>query len=460
MKRLLFAIFIAGCLLPVAAQPSYKYILQHLDEMSDREALYRLNDHQVWYPKKPHQYYLMGNINYRLIRQEHSIVDYKEKHWMLYSARVYYGNCRAFMKNEHIKADMYPLAAKNGKVDEKILYDWLTLRMDTLQIWQTKLEELYGAFSDLALRYDTCLTLFTGLNNKYYGVKDAALMCDSADEAVLDELQIKAKKLPGDIKRFQKALKDFPIEGYQPEFTFKPIVFYRIDGLTGVDFLQSDIALWNYTDWIDNFRSIQNQVGQLRREMSDEQKRLLGLSASVSQGGSSDVARENKRLLNRINIYDTKSPLAELMHLHYLAVAAEQMGAIVSKMYNTEGTAQDDNENLIISLQLLYRMRTLQSEARENVVKDLAKSLLEDSNKKRYSDFLQAYYPDDATLSKAPAGFGQRIDGACVNAEALLIDKTKAIRSVGDAKIQINEMTEALVSEDGITFQAVVQAAE
>ena len=106
MKKLIIFLVLTMSTLLVA-QPNYKYILAHMSEFSDGEAMFRLKEYQTWYPKKAHPYYLMANIHYRTYAKENPLLNYNELSAALYEMIIYYGNCAHFIHNESVKKEWY-----------------------------------------------------------------------------------------------------------------------------------------------------------------------------------------------------------------------------------------------------------------------------------------------------------------------------------------------------------------
>lgn len=410
----------------LAQQTNYKLILQHLDEYNEREALYKLQSYQTAFPQKPHPYYLMGNLNFKMQASEHPLADYDERQKMIYNARVYYGNCRAYMENEKVKADLYPEAAdEKGKLSDERLYSWLTARIDTLTKMGASLDTLYDRYCHLVNRYDTCTQLFTQFMGRYGRYKNALLMLDAEDNILLQGLRETAQLLPYDIVRFDSALANFPIDGYQPVFRFRPISFYRLEGLTTTDFLQNDIPLWDYALWVDELMEDMKSVEALRSDMQQEQKRLAdALKGTTVLAASS----ENTMLLNRIRKYDEDSPMAMWLHEEYLVAAA----LALENRIVCDSLTEDD---WLGCLQLADRHARVaeEFEAERQLI-----TLNDELTLRKYRTFVQDNWGDTwqteamnslrGTLSKSKGRITQWIAQQTAMPQEVQIDETRKVR--------------------------------
>lgn len=423
------------------AQPNYKYILQHMEEWSERESLYELHAYQQAFPQKPHVYYLMANINYELQKKEHPLVNYEERRRMLYDARVYYGNCRAYMNNDKINGTMYGLLAdEKGKVSEGQLYNWLSAKIDSLALWMDDLDSLYERYGTMVGRYDQCVQLFSQYMTKYDREKDALLMMDSLDEKLLAELSENAKKLPADIKAYEEALKKVEIEGYHPTFNFRPISYFRVEGLTCSDFLSNDIVLWNYAQWTEDFMREEAKVQKLKAELKTESNMLDGKTDFET------ALKENTLLLNRIRQYDETSVIADFVHYEYM----------VDELIYWENRIVRDSlaeEDWLGCLQMAERHIRLaeQCEQQEKMVMDGLRARQEEV-KAKYTSFVEAgddHYWLDEGMKEWHA---TRLESSR-NVHDWIVAQTAMPQEVQISEIEIAKIKDGKLVFEAINFQ-------
>lgn len=438
MRRICFftLLLLATCL---SAQ-SYKDLLTRIAEhpTADRENLYLLKDYQQGHPKEPHPYYLMATINQRLQADEHPLVNYHERSKMLYDARVAYGNCRAFLNSDKVNGTRYPLAAnKDGKADEGMVYGWLTNRLQEVTELQGHLDSLYAAYVRMVSGYDECVQLYAQFVGKYGRMKDAQLMMDADDKALLIKLRDLAKTTPKNRDCFEKALKQMPIAGYAPAFSLRAITFYRLEGLTTSDFLQNDIPLWDYAAWVDAFFDEQAKVARLKADVLDEQKRL---QKGMQKGGT---GKENLRLLNRIRQYDEQSVLADMLHYEWLTIMVSDL----EKKIVRDELKEDD---WLGCLQMAERhMRLVQEcESLESALR-VALSSNADVAMRRYGTIIEANWaaawPEEAISNVR----------AIWQASQTRLNEWLAAQTEMPKEVQIDETRMVIVGANGLTFADV-----
>lgn len=261
------------------------------EEASHKEA-YQLLEYQYWHPQEHLVYLKLGNLYELFYPAEHPIRDYHELQTDLYNIKLFYGNCLHYAKDQNLKQDEYlqiPHAGKRTTYEE--LDKELRKRIDSAKEKQRLSSELYEAYYKLYAHYDLCRTLYTEFAETYPREKNAHLLLDDAHLLLLNNLSKLTDSVRMDIQNYEKALRAYPIDGYSPVFRWENIALYRIDGLTKTEFLQNDIALWNYQDWVNHFLAEHNSLYRdyyldIRKELTEykSDERLLNTIARLDYG--------------------------------------------------------------------------------------------------------------------------------------------------------------------------------
>lgn len=425
MRRviLLFSLFVSLC---ASAQYDYQQFLKTLPEMSDRQALYALQRYQTFFPRKPHPCYLLAKLNYKLQAQEHALANYNEKYNMLYLSEVYFGNCSALLGNDELRASMYPDVEQKG-FSETQLRGWLLLRASKVKHEREQLKALYAAYSAMVNDYDSCLQVFTALTGRYTRHKDLLLVLDSLDETRLSRLETLSSRMPENIRRFREALEVYPVPDYNPSIRLRPISFYRLEGLTGSDFLQPEVLLWDYAGWAHECREQLKEVARIRSLMNTEQERLAARRPGP----------ENTWLLNTIRRYDPNSAIASLMHVEWIAARTHGLEQRIIR----DSITPDDYLSV---LQLFYRMDVLAQEAER--YRSLTVALQAPQIAWRYTEFIQTYLSERPLQDYYPLCC-EEIRAARHRVEQWLL----ALPGLRDST-QISETMQAVVRDNTIQF--------
>ena len=263
-KQIIIFFFVFAGALPALCQ-KLSEVLRQADAMTPQVAMYYLRDMQQFFPEEPSVYAKLGDIAYALSEIQDPITDYQARKNMLYSARLFYGNCLHFAK-------------------DKSAYPYLPERIRDIKAKEQETDSIYCCFNRLVGDYNRCVSLFTQIMDNHTREKAAHLLFSKRDSLLLDSLQTLASTLPQRIADYQAVQ-----TGREARFSWLPIDLYRLDGLTYANFLEPDIALWDYHQWAEQFLSTQHDVYEvLYIEMQTDSisERLLNRLQQVDYGSA------------------------------------------------------------------------------------------------------------------------------------------------------------------------------
>ena len=235
-----------------------------------------LMDYQKDKPEQPNVYYQLGNLSYSLLPKYDALHSYAEYRSLLYNSKLFYGNCLYFAKGHNLPGWQYEeIAQGSKKIDYAQLNAYLSPRLKEVKRLQTACDSVHNSFYRLVEQYNSCQQRFNRFLELYTREKTAHLQLTPDQRKDLERLARDAKPLPKLIETYLSALALEPLEGYHPTFRWQAIELYRLDGLTKTDFLQNDIALWDYATWVTHFLDEQtNQYERLYSDVENEHSRL------------------------------------------------------------------------------------------------------------------------------------------------------------------------------------------
>lgn len=437
MKKIITLLVVLSATM-LMAQPNYKYILAHMPEFSDGEALYRLKEYQTYYPKQAHPYYLMANIHYRTFAKEHPLLNYPELSSAIYNMILYYGNCSHFIHDESIKKEWYQETAVDGKVSEETIVAFTQQRLNEAKELRTKVDELHTSYLQLVQDYDSCLMEMSVLSQHYEGEKEAQLLIDDQDMALLNQMIRRARQLPAEIDRYKKALDAYPIQGYQPQFTFRPINHFRMEGMTTSDFLQNEVLLWDFKAWGENF--LANHEHKTLPYLQSLEQEYMRQSKTWDNAADS---KPNTVLLNMIDYRDEGSAMANLMQLQNMAV---QSRAIEKQVLNVDSV---DADVWIVLLQQTYRISLLLNQSHQTAA-GLSEQLEQPMLKRKYAAFIHRFFPNEPLWGESVVRLWQNklqqsYQRAC--------DRVVLVSEGHEPVVRISENMEAIISNGTVLFR-------
>ena len=329
MKKIFILIIIACASVYASAQEKYSVVLERSKTLSPYEAIFELMDYQYWKPELPAVYYELGNRCYDLLPTRDPLHHYTELCTLLYQSRLFYGNCLHFAKDQKLPGWQYSeIANGQKKIEYAALEAYVRPRLKDIERQKTACDSIYHTFCRMSDRYNRCLTLFSTFLGAYTREKTAHLQLQPEEREMLLNLQREADSLDADIAAFQQALALQPISGYNPVFRKEEIVLYRLDGLTYTDFLQNNIAIWDYSKWVSRFLDEQTEVyeqlyADIDREYAQLSEQLARYEAGETISGHFDGSLSGRS--ERLEYSSPRIDSIRIMQQTIRHAAAEQL---------------------------------------------------------------------------------------------------------------------------------------
>ena len=294
---------------PLFAQEKYSVVLEQSKQLSPYEAIYLLMDYQQLRPELGCVYYELGNLCYGLLPTRDPLHHYEELTTLLYQSRLFYGNCLHFSKDQRLHGWQYAAIANGQKrIEYEQLERYIKPRLEDIKRQQIACDSIHNSFVRLTDRYNVCRMLFTDFLTRYTREKTAHLQLEQGERAMLERLQRTADSVEQDIISYQQALALDTIAGYAPVFRKEAIELYRLDGLTHTDFLQNDIALWDYSAWVKKFLDEQVTVYESLYRDLDRERQQLEKQIARYTSGQSVSGKIDESLLGRCARLGLRSP--------------------------------------------------------------------------------------------------------------------------------------------------------
>ncbi|NJO92056.1 MAG: hypothetical protein HC831_26090 [Chloroflexia bacterium] len=121
------------------------------------------------------------------------------------------------------------------------------------------------------------------------------------------------------LQNYQTALKNYPIKEYNQKYKLLPIETYRLHGLTGSDFLQNEIPIWNYGAWVKDVKKVlTSDISKIRKDI-DAADDLLNKNTNLLLTANEfkddfELNGIDARLKFKIGKFDHKSLLLHLFN--------------------------------------------------------------------------------------------------------------------------------------------------
>ena len=265
------------------------------------------------------------------------------------SAALYLARAKRLINEKEIrKNDEYYLTYKNlptitenrDSIFKRVQNDIESKSKDIIY-YRGNIKRIYIYFSKSVENYNGALQIYRSINNKYITAKE---MCLLSDDRLMEDLKKVTKTFDSSvayINAYRKAIKEFPVQGYNQNYTIATIETYRIDGLTQTDFLSSAIVLWNYSEWSKAMTNqINTDIKKIRDQLFFYDQRYNKIvdkaqAASISQD-TVMATKPDLKLYRLINKYDYNSLAIRI--LDYKQGKIDFLGNSMSKLNTIENT--------------------------------------------------------------------------------------------------------------------------
>lgn len=340
-KRSIIILFCFSVGLPTIGQ-KLNDVLRQADALAPDMAMYYLRDMQQLFTDEPKIYAKLGDLAYQISTVKDPLTDYQERKRLLYSARLYYGNCL------HFAADKSQYAA-------------LPQRIQNIKQQEQETDSIYTRFNRLVNNYNECIALFTRIMNQHTQEKMAHLLFSAHDSLLLDSLRTLSATIPQRIDAYQEVQNN-----RTAHFVWLPIDLYRLDGLTYSNFLETDIALWDYHSWTQQFATTHRDIyEQLYRDMQTD---------NISN-----------RLLNQLQQIDYESAIYDWFIVRQQAQSMQRAWQNIAAMDSI-----DSNETLMHLLVQAHNQQQHMEQARHAL--QLHRQKMDDNTFKRYLPFFRSMH--------------------------------------------------------------------
>ncbi|HCW06743.1 MAG TPA: hypothetical protein DGG95_05195, partial [Cytophagales bacterium] len=294
---------------------------------------------------------------------------------------------REVNKNNEYYFPIFKIADSKGKpnVPFTVVSTKLKNGYDSADLFSKKLPPIYTAFTSSVNYYDKAVKIFADINSRFLSMDDLYLYFDNDLDKQLEELRLAYDSAKSSFDKYLLLTKSYPIQRHKQSYGVKPIVTYRMDGLTtSINFLTDKILFWDYDSWVTDVRkALGTSIAALRNDLNQAEEKLDQSLMQIQQSASvSDLkpVKLDKHLIFTLNNYDKQSlALALLEYKSY-----KQPWLIQAKSITPDTTFSDRNAEVYSSL--IYTARnadTLANSVNERIT---------EAKIGKHKDFLLKYY--------------------------------------------------------------------
>ena len=288
------------------------------------EAYTLLLAYQRQNPGFANTYFQLGIIAKEWAKSYNPYKEFIYTKLFIYNAKLYFNLAKLYMKNEKGKNRSYyknaPIIPKGKKLQIEDINSYIDSQIEDIEDYEKNVVKIVNFYNKSSDSYNSCVSLFMKINSDYAKIKNIYL---SDESKFLSEMQKLESDFDSTLIYFQlykEALNKFPIQNYNQSYKLKNIITYRLDGLTYSDFLQNNILLWDYKNWVHDVKQVKESiVKNSRAEILNLDSEIKSKINTVLNGEYSDhypKFKTDEKFIYKIEKFDNNSLLLKLFKLN------------------------------------------------------------------------------------------------------------------------------------------------
>lgn len=291
-----------------------------------------------------------------------------------------------------------------GQLDDKgrveVQYDTIRNHMNAMKVeLQSFIDHaplIYEKFTKSFSSYDRAHKMVTAILGEYATFKDLYLLFDPEVDKQFSAIKTAYESCLTFWDEYKAATANFDV-GYDQTLNIQPVKIYRLDGLESkINFLQDEIHIWDYAQWVDETRkAINAEVNKLRTDLSAENIRLNQRLEQATPDFIRDQfepLKVSKEVLFQLRKFDLNS-VVEPIFLYKAKKHELIYNRLMSQQVDTSSTA-DANRKLYLYGQMINRVKEADTILAKVDQKNTSESL------EKYAAFIRLHYQDQSGISR------------------------------------------------------------
>jgi hypothetical protein len=390
----------------------YKDVFKTVEEKSKEEAYSVLLVYQKQDPFFANTYLQLGIISQFWSKDYDPLTDLKDVEFFIYNTNLYYGLALSKIDQKEVRKNIkYYLNIDRFKGREEVGFEevrsYIQEQMDANNEYSKNVQIVTKLFNLSIKHYNNCVRIFKEINTNHNKIKDIYLTASSKFLDNLNELESSFDSTIYYLQNYQTSIKSYPIKNYNQKYKLLPIETYRLQGLTGSDFLNDEIPIWNYGLWVKNIKQVLNtDIVDMRNQINIADQKLNENISMLTDAREfkSDYPRlkVDEKLKYKIGKYDFQSLLLKLFNFK------ESKINLVADLRNPVNNPKDTLSKFSLLEKARFYESVLNSKKKcDSLNQDIVSSVnAYEINK--YNDFFTSKYGGDAGLKnylKNESGF-------------------------------------------------------
>lgn len=248
-----------------------------------------------------------------------------------------------FNYTRNVKDTLKPITNKDS-IFKRVSND-LNFMLNDIPNHKNQVITIFKLFNKSVNHYATASLIYKNINNKYTNIKELCLLSDQNLISDLEKMKLNYDSTLIYLQEYKKAIKAYPIKGYDQQYEIESIETFRLDGLSKSEFLAANFKLWNYGKWSKEINNLlQKDINKLRDGIlkQDEMynQTFDEINTKYISYDSALNIKPDKKLHSLVAKYDYNSMALKL--LDYKQKKVQFLGSLLSK-YNDVNNSSGAN---------------------------------------------------------------------------------------------------------------------
>ncbi len=282
-KYLILSILLLSAYLNFAQDMRYKELIEIIKQGKDKEAFSVLFDFQKKNPEFANTYFQLGNISFKWTKNSDPLVDYDKTKQYIKNTKLFYSLGLAKITEQARDAKKYddyyktiPEFESVEKLENQMVIDYMNGQVKKTEEYETNTAEIVRLFHNIIKSYSKTKAAFTefitandNLNTIFTSPSKSTMDVTNKVIALYDSTLYF-------YEQYKTALANYPIKTYNQTLIEQPITTYRLEGMTGTNFLADTIYIWNYKKWAQSIQeNLNSSIDHFRKTIKKTNKLIV-----------------------------------------------------------------------------------------------------------------------------------------------------------------------------------------
>jgi hypothetical protein len=401
MKRILVLTLLCAlcCNLSAQRRLRYKDIIDKMGKEPVEHTNMKLTEFQKVNPDFPNTYLQLGVISWNWLKEEDPFLNYSYVKQLIYNTNLFLGLAKSKISadDKEVKKNKsyylnFNITSTPDELDQQAVSDYVDNLVEKAKEYERNVTKIIENYNSSIDKYNNCIDIFRSIVARENNYKNLLLTTNTASRKQFDELSQNFDSVLYFFNEFKAALGNYPIKDYNQKLKIIKIETYRLEGLTSSNFLQSEIPIWDYKNWVaDAFKLMDGDVkyfkGNAEKEIKDLRSRISALKDRNAETDSIPEVLLPNKLVNMTEKYDYESLLSAIVK-YEISKANLQISSM--RKSNNVSNPESYNESLERKAAYYYDLYLLSQDA-QNALSQLS-GRISDNNIAKQEQIVNSLY--------------------------------------------------------------------